>query len=245
MTDKKKKPRSFVNERKPIERMSAAKQKLVEKPKTVRERIIEEHKKGMASPLIARLLNVSNNFVAKVLYLHKKAEASIVKPVISEPKPKEKPKGVNKVERLPYPCEVPPPVVVDTILPCIYGGVGIDPRSSGIVETRKAEEKEEKDKKQTKHNNCDICRYKYGDAECLYCALWNDDRDREMDEEETKKKKMKEERKPPLPFNKTVGEVLGKSIVGDPMDNMCKCDDPTKSVQPGPEDDDDVDIVVG
>lgn len=86
MTDKKKKPKRFMNERKPAKRKTVAKPKPVEKLKTVKERIIEEHKRGVETPLIAKLLNVRVNFVSKVLYLHRQSEATIIRPVVSKPK---------------------------------------------------------------------------------------------------------------------------------------------------------------
>ncbi|KKL71708.1 hypothetical protein LCGC14_2092180, partial [marine sediment metagenome] len=71
----------------------------VEKPKTVKERVIEEHIKGMESPLIARLLNVSNNFVTKVLYLYKQSESVIIRP--PEPKLNEEEVGLGVIDTGP------------------------------------------------------------------------------------------------------------------------------------------------
>ncbi len=96
---KKKKTRSFVNEKKPIKRKKAAKAKPVEKPTTVRERIIEEHMKGLETPLIAQKFNVRVNFVTKVLYLHKKSESSIIRP--PEPKLNEEEAGLGIEKPIP------------------------------------------------------------------------------------------------------------------------------------------------
>ena len=73
------------------------KSKSVEKTKSVKERIIEEHQKGMEPPLIAQLLSVSNSLVAKVLYLHKRSESAIIRP--PEPTLNEEEFGLSAMER--------------------------------------------------------------------------------------------------------------------------------------------------
>lgn len=56
------------------------KMKPTEKPKTINEQIIELYKAGMKLPIIAQSLKVNRQIVAKVLYLFKQKEATIIRP---------------------------------------------------------------------------------------------------------------------------------------------------------------------
>ncbi len=94
MTSKKKKPRQFVSEQKTVKREPEP----AEKPKYVKERIIEEHMKGMETPIIAQRLAVSRNFVTKVVYLHKQSESTIIRP--AEPSLKEEEFGLGVAENI-------------------------------------------------------------------------------------------------------------------------------------------------